>query len=113
MTKLAIVGISGFGREVANVAQTSSVWNEIFFIDDAKPINATINGIRVIGNYNIINIECLISNDTEVGSFYHLIHWVKITSGASFQSSVSVRASIISAQHVESAPEILLNCVCK
>lgn len=55
MNKLIIVGSGGFGREVANVALASDIWNEIFFIDDAIPINTVVNGISVIGNSNFID----------------------------------------------------------
>ena len=55
MNKLLIVGTGGFGREVANVALVSDVWDQIFFIDDAIPINTEVNGISVIGNSNFLD----------------------------------------------------------
>jgi hypothetical protein len=54
MSKLVTVGSGEFGREVANVAVTSNSWNEIYFIDVAKPINTDVNGIIVIGNLKIL-----------------------------------------------------------
>lgn len=50
MNKLIIVGSGGFGREVANVAVSLGFWSGIYFIDDAKTVNTTINGIKVIGS---------------------------------------------------------------
>ena len=55
MNKLIIVGCGGFGREVANVALVSDVWDQIFFIDDAIPINTLVNGISVIGNASFLD----------------------------------------------------------
>jgi hypothetical protein len=48
MNKLIIVGSGGFGREVANVALSLELWSDIYFIDDAKPLNTMINGVKVI-----------------------------------------------------------------
>jgi saccharopine dehydrogenase-like NADP-dependent oxidoreductase len=49
MNKLVIVGCGGFGREAANVALSLDTWSEIYFIDDDKPANTLINGIKIIG----------------------------------------------------------------
>lgn len=189
MNKLVIVGCGGFGREVANVALSLDIWSEIYFIDDAKPANALINGIRIkgdsstltqykgdvfvafgniqarrafvedlkinkeisfpniihpscnwvsnklnalgegnyfgegvvgtinisIGNFNLINIGCLISHDTVIGSYCNLMHGVKITSGAKLYDFINVGAgaSILSSGHIESASEIKANAVYK
>jgi sugar O-acyltransferase (sialic acid O-acetyltransferase NeuD family) len=187
MNKLVIVGCGGFGREVANVALLLGIWSEIYFIDDAKPANTLINGIKVIGgsstltqykgdvfvalgniqarkvfvedlrlnneisfpniihptcnwifnklnavgdgnyvgegvigtinisigNFNLINIGCLISHDTIIGSFCNLMHGVNITSGANLHDFINVGAgaSILSKGHIESASEIKANAV--
>jgi sugar O-acyltransferase (sialic acid O-acetyltransferase NeuD family) len=187
MNKLIIVGCGGFGREVANVALSLELWSDIYFVDDAKPANTLINGIKVlggsntltqytgdvfvalgniqarkaviedlkinkeisfpnvihpscgwvynnlnklgqgnyigecvvgtvnisIGNFNLINIGCLISHDTGIGSFCNLMHGVKITSGAELHDFINVGsgASILSAGHIESTSEINANAV--
>lgn len=189
MSKLLIIGSGGFGREVANVALHLGFWSGVYFIDDAKPINTTINGIKVIGstksltdykgdvfvalgniqaryeivqdlkiiggisfpnivhpscvwkfnnlnnlgqgnyigegvlgtvnisigNFNLINIGCLISHDTVINSFCNLMHGVKITSGAKLHNFINVGAgaSIITSGHIESASEIKANAVCE
>lgn len=66
-----------------------------------------------IGNYNLINIGCLISHDTVIGSFCNLMHGVKITSGAKLHDFINVGAgaSILSSGHIESASEIKANAV--
>lgn len=53
MTKLAIIGAGGFGREVALTlrAQTAIKYNELGFVDDAIPSGTAINGISVWGNF--------------------------------------------------------------
>lgn len=189
MNKLVIVGCGGFGREVANVALSSELWSEIYFVDDAKPANILINGIKVlgslstltqykgdvfvavgniqarmavvrdlkinkdisfpniihptcnwvfnklnvsgegnyfgegvigtinisIGNFNLINIGCLISHDTIIGSFCNLMHGVKITSGAKLNDFINVGAgaTIILTGDISSASEIEANSVYK
>lgn len=189
MNKLIIVGCGGFGREVASVAMSLELWSDIYFVDDAKPANTLINGVKAlggskaladykgdvfvalgniqarnaivqdlklnkeisfpniihpscnwvynklnesghgnyigegvvgtvnisIGNFNLINIGCLISHDTVIGSFCNLMHGVKITSGAKLHDFINVGAgaSILSTGHVESASEIKANSVYK
>ena len=68
-----------------------------------------------IGDFNIINLGCLISHDTEIGSFCNLMHGVRITSGASLHNFISVGAgaSIISNIQIQSGTEIAPNSVCK
>ncbi len=53
MTKLAIIGAGGFGREVALTlrAQTAIKYSELGFVDDAIPSGTAINGITVWGNF--------------------------------------------------------------
>jgi hypothetical protein len=189
MNKLVIVGCGGFGREVANVAMSLELWSEIYFVDDAKPANTLINGIKVlggsdtlieysgdvfvalgniqarkvvvedlkinkeilfpniihpscnwvfntlnalgegnyigegvlgtinisIGNFNLINIGCLISHDTVIRSYCNLMHGVKITSGPILHDFVNVGAgaTILSSGPIESASEIKANVVYK
>lgn len=68
-----------------------------------------------IGNFNLINIGCLISHDTVIGSYCNLMHGVKITSGAKLNDFINVGAgaSILSSGHIESASEIKANAVYK
>lgn len=64
-----------------------------------------------IGDFNLINLGCLISHDSEIGSFCNLMHGVKITSGAALHNFISVGAgaSIISNIHIQSGAEISAN----
>lgn len=189
MSKLFIIGAGGFGKEVANVAKLLGNWDEINFIDDSVRKSTYVNGIPVIGkfeilgkiegdifigigslnarnilakelktykslnfpniihpscnwinnnlnkigkgnyigegtiatvnitigDFNLINLGCLISHDSEIGSFCNLMHGVKITSGASLHNFISVGAgaSIISKTHIQSGTEIAPNSVYK
>lgn len=45
-----------------------------------------------IGNFNLINIGCILSHDTEIESYCNLMHGVKITSGANISDSVNIGA---------------------
>jgi len=74
---------------------------------------ATVN--ITIGDFNLINLGCLISHDSEIGSFCNLMHGVKISSGASLHNfvNVGVGASIISKIHIQSGTEIAANAVYK
>ena len=74
---------------------------------------ATVN--ITIGDFNLINLGCLMSHDSEIGSFCNLMHGVKISSGASLHNFVSVGAgaSIISKIHIQSGTEIAANAVYK
>jgi sugar O-acyltransferase (sialic acid O-acetyltransferase NeuD family) len=45
-----------------------------------------------IGDFNLINLGCLLSHDTEIASFCNLMHGVKITSGAYISDSVNIGA---------------------
>jgi len=66
-----------------------------------------------IGNFNLINIGCLLSHDTKIGSFCNLMHGVKITSGASLNDFINVGAgaSILVSREIESGTEIFSNSV--
>jgi sugar O-acyltransferase (sialic acid O-acetyltransferase NeuD family) len=68
-----------------------------------------------IGNFNLINIGCLISHDTVIGSYCNLMHGVKITSGAKLHDFINVGsgASILLAGSISSASEIEANSVFK
>lgn len=56
--KLLIIGASGHGKVVADIAIKMNRWNEIYFLDDNKNIKSSM-GIKVIGKsedvYNYIN----------------------------------------------------------
>lgn len=46
MGKLLIIGASGHGKVVAEIAELSNIWNEIAFLDDDTS--------KKVGNYNIL-----------------------------------------------------------
>ncbi len=56
--KLLIIGASGHGKVVADIAMKTNIWDEIAFLDDNENINSSM-GIAVIGKsseaYNYID----------------------------------------------------------
>jgi sugar O-acyltransferase (sialic acid O-acetyltransferase NeuD family) len=45
-----------------------------------------------IGNFNLINLGCALSHDTDIESFCNIMHGVKITSGALISNFVNIGA---------------------
>lgn len=84
-----------------NVKWVNSEFNEIGignYIGDG--VVGTIN--ISIGDFNLINLGCLLSHDTEIGSFCNFMHGVKITSGAYISDAVNIGAGacIVSNVHI-------------
>jgi sugar O-acyltransferase (sialic acid O-acetyltransferase NeuD family) len=58
--KLAIYGAGGFGREVAAmIAQLNDfrrTWEVVGFFDDGKEKNSTVDGLKILGGINELNL---------------------------------------------------------
>lgn len=52
MKRLAILGASGHGKVVADIAECSG-WEEVVFFDDAFPPKATLEGWSIVGNTQV------------------------------------------------------------
>lgn len=51
MKTLAILGASGHGKVIADIAAQIDEWHEIVFFDDAKPVGYIVSGVwHVLGN---------------------------------------------------------------
>lgn len=95
-----------------NISWIHSKFNKIGFGNYiGEGVIGTVN--ISIGNFNMINTGCLLSHDTEIGSFCNLLHGVKITSGATLLNSVFIGAGacIVSNVLIDSAIKINPNQV--
>lgn len=63
--KLLIIGASGHGKVVADIAMKMNKWEVIEFMDDSPKAN-TVLGLNIVGNYQHIN-EYLTDYDFFVG----------------------------------------------
>jgi sugar O-acyltransferase (sialic acid O-acetyltransferase NeuD family) len=50
MSKLAILGAGGHGRVIADAAEASNQWHEIFFFDDSWPTRTANGPWPIVGN---------------------------------------------------------------
>lgn len=62
-----------------------------------------------IGNFNIINLGCLLSHDTTIKLFCNLMHGVKITSGAFISDFVNIGAGACIVSKLIIGPARIIN----
>lgn len=57
MKKIAIIGASGFGKEIAFLIERLSEWEIIGFYDDnVEQLNDTVYGYKILGNINELSM---------------------------------------------------------
>lgn len=98
---LLILGAGGFGKSVAEVAESLNLWNEICFVDDSWPNKLEINNYKIISNIlglsklNLADHQAIVAvgNNELRQKWYSLLHSLNIPCASVIDPSAIISLS--------------------